>query len=171
MPDDDAEFHARFFHGCQRLPLTLDREFCLALHDEIRAAMDDGDWERACRLFREASDLIPNNLMFRQSLRGCAMKLSEQRRITLFDHPTHFARVKQALADQNWQQADRLAEDGLLYLPRDADLNAALARACYEMGYKDIAEWSCGRAIAADRRHAAAIELAKEIQPDWLDFL
>ena len=34
------------------------------------AAMHDGDWERACRLFREASDLAPDNLMFRQTLRA-----------------------------------------------------------------------------------------------------
>ena len=47
------------------------------------AAMHDGDWERACRLFREASDLAPDNLMFRQTLRGCAVKMSERRRVTL----------------------------------------------------------------------------------------
>ena len=131
---------------------------------EGTAAMYDGDWERACRLFREASDLEPDNLMFRQTLRGCAAKLSERRRVTLFDHAVHFSKVRQALANEDWQLADRLAEDGLLYLPGDADLNAALGRACYHLGYQHVAAYACQCAICAELDHAEGVLLAVELQ-------
>lgn len=130
-------------------------------------AMGRGDWEDTYRLFRKAIELVPDNLLFRQTLRGTATKLAEQRRFTVFDKDSHLSKLQNAIAVENWTEADRLAEDGLHYLPRDADLNVALARTTQHLGYPDIARFALECALRSDCNHIEAIQLAFEFETDF----
>jgi hypothetical protein len=115
------------------------------------------NWDRAIGLFRQATELCPDNLMFRQSLRGCeerkynnngtgsaagGMELTTLRR-----------RIETLRHQKNWTDLAQVAEDGLAFNPWDLQFNIDLGDALREQGLTEIAIWSYQRAVQRDENN------------------
>jgi tetratricopeptide (TPR) repeat protein len=117
-------------------------------------AMMKSNWDYSISMFREATKLVPDNLIYRQSLRGCeekkyngngsgaamaGMKLMGTR-----------GKIKKAHYSKDWDTIEQAAEDGLAINPWDPQLNADLGKALREFGFTEVAVYSYERAVKGD---------------------
>ena len=117
-------------------------------------AMSKENWDYAIDMFGKAVALVPDNLVYRQTLRGV-----ETRKYNNNGSGAKMAgvklvgargKVKKARIKQNWAEVDRAAEEGLTINPWDAHLNAEVGEACREQGFIDVALFGFQKAIDAD---------------------
>lgn len=112
--------------------------------------MNDQNWDKSIARFRRAALLVPDNVLYRQSLRGCEFKKFGDDRaravLSLSDLSRLVARIADARLDGDWGEMDRIAEEGLCSDPWSRVLNLAMAEACEKRGFLDCATF--GRAIA-----------------------
>lgn len=118
-------------------------------------AMAKENWDYAIEMIDKAVALVPENLFYRQTLRGCegrkygnngsgarmaGMKLIKLR-----------TQIKKAKLQKDWRAADRAAEQGLKINPWDTQLNAEMAQACHELGFDEVAVFGYQRALEKDQ--------------------
>jgi tetratricopeptide (TPR) repeat protein len=137
-------------------PIADDRKRKLAADCWKRGteAMMKSNWDYSISMFREATKLVPDNLIYRQSLRGCeekkyngngsgaamaGMKLMGVR-----------GKIKKARYSKDWATIEQAAEDGLAINPWDAQLNADAGDALREFGYQEVAVYCFERAVKGD---------------------
>lgn len=118
-------------------------------------AMGKKNWDYAISMYRQAAGLVPNNLLFRQTLRGCEEKkygdngkgasMASMRLMTVH------GRLKKAHYSKDWQSIDQAAEDGLAINPWDSSLNAALGEAAKNLGWSEVGVFAYERAVRGDR--------------------
>ncbi len=118
-------------------------------------AVGKKNWDLAIEMFGMCVKLIPDNIGFRQQLRGVTKKKYN-------DNGTGagtFAktkimglrsRIKKSKAAKNWEDADRACEEGFLLNPWDVGLNVDLAEICKETERTDLAAWAYGLARQGD---------------------
>jgi tetratricopeptide (TPR) repeat protein len=118
-------------------------------------AMNKQNWDLAVEMFGMCVKLVPDNMGFRQHLRGVTKKKYN-------DNGTGagtFAktkimglrsRIKKSKAAKNWEDADKACEEGLLLNPWDVGLNVDLAEICKDTERTDIAAWAFGLARQGD---------------------
>lgn len=111
-------------------------------------------WDYAIELVSKSVLIAPENLIYRQTLRGYEYKKyngnkkgARTGKMKLFGIR---GRIKKSKITKDWKSVDRLAEEGLTINPWDAHLNANLAEACQNIGYQEIADFSYRNALESD---------------------
>lgn len=113
-------------------------------------AMVKQNWDYAIEMFGQSVRFAPDNLMFRQTLRGVERKKypvkgsgAKMAGMRLMGVK---ASIKKARMTKNWANLDLSAEEGLTLVPWDAELNADMAEATANQGFNDVAvqgyKWS-----------------------------
>jgi tetratricopeptide (TPR) repeat protein len=117
-------------------------------------AMAKEDWDYAIEMLSQSVSLEPDNLMFRQNLRGCEYrKYGNNKTGARFSGPRLMGirgMIKKARMQKNWEQVDQQAEAGLQINPWDAQLNADVADACRERGFEEVAVFAFEKAVEAE---------------------
>lgn len=107
-------------------------------------AVNSGDYDYATEMFHKAAVLVPGNLAYRQSLRAAEFKkygnngkggglLSKPKIASLR------SKLSRARGKNEWDEVDKIAEEGLKLNPWDASFNAAVGEACHKRGLNTVA--------------------------------
>jgi tetratricopeptide (TPR) repeat protein len=117
-------------------------------------AMSKGSWDFACVMWGTAAKMVPDNVAFRQSLRGCQRKLYKDNKsgasMAFLKINSARSKVKKFRAAKNWTEMDLAAEEGLAINPWDGQFNADLGEAARERGFNNVATFAYETATAPD---------------------
>ncbi len=107
-------------------------------------AVNNEDFDYATDMFYKSVTLVPDNLAYRQSLRTAEFKKYDNnlKGAGMMSRPKLVrirSKLSRAKSKKNWDEADKIAEEGLLLNPWDAGLNAAVGEACHQRGYNTVA--------------------------------
>lgn len=112
------------------------------------------DFGYAVAFFSEAVKRVPDDLRYRQCLRGSEYRLYQDngigRRFAWLKLRGIRSRVMSARAKQDWDAVDQEAEKGLATAPWNAQLEACVGEACDRRGYRDVAFFSYFNATKND---------------------
>ncbi len=96
-------------------------------------AMAKGSFDYACNMWGTAVKMWPDNVVLRQSLRGCQRKLYKDNKsgasMAFLRVNGVRSKVKKARSAKNWADMDAAAEEGLTINPWDGQFNADLGEA------------------------------------------
>lgn len=124
-------------------------------------AMVKQNWDYAIEMFGQSVKFSPDNLMFRQTLRGVerrkfpkgtGAKMAGMRLMGVK------ASIKKARMTKNWATLDQSAEEGLTLLPWDAELNADMAEATSNQGFNDVAVQGYKWAVETDPNNKVTLK-------------
>jgi tetratricopeptide (TPR) repeat protein len=132
-------------------------------------AMEKRNFDYAVKMHSSAVQLVPDNLMFRQTLRGCERYLYENNK-----KGAKFARlrlrlrgirgkIRKARSKSNWAALDQAAESGLTLNPWNAQLNSDMGDACFQLGYTELAEYGYKNAVDNDPENKTFLEKLGDI--------
>lgn len=137
-------------------------------------AMGKEHWDYAIDMFGKCVALVPDNLMYRQVLRGCehrkynnnktGAKMAGMRLMKVR------ATIKKARMRQDWPAVAQAAEEGLTVNPWDAALNFDLGTACSELGHREVAKYALEEAVKSDtdnKEYNRALALMLEDEGDY----
>ncbi len=133
-------------------------------------ALSKEDFEYAIKMYRQSVNFCPDNLVFRQSLRGAETKFykDNQKGQTGLFVKGKIGKVrvscKTARARSKWDDLDHAAEDGLAINPWDAQFNADVGEACYQRGFLEVAVFAFERATASDPQNASHFRALAEVE-------
>jgi tetratricopeptide (TPR) repeat protein len=137
-------------------------------------AMQKGNWEPACRLFRQCVDLVPENLLFRQSLRGATEKMYGNNRTGASMAGMRLmgikASIKKSQMSKDWNGVIQACEDGLAINPWDPSLNANLGEALSNVGLIEPARFCYERAVQGDPGNELYRQMLAKLKGDDDDF-
>ena len=115
-------------------------------------AMSKQNWDYAVEMFATAVKMVPDNLMYRQSLRGSERKKYKDNKsgasMAFLKLSSIRSRIKKARGAKNWAELDLAAEEGLAINPWDGQFNADLGDAARERG--EIATYAYEQATSPD---------------------
>ena len=127
------------------------RKFAGELFKKGTEAMMKQSWNHAIECFRQAVKLNPQNLLCRQTLRGCQERKygdnGSGARMSGLRLMWIRTTIKKLRYQKNWAAIEQQAEAGLDLNPWDKQLNGDLAEALREMGYNEAAAYFYGRAL------------------------
>lgn len=134
-------------------------------------AMLKKNWDYAIDMGTKAVRMVPDNLLYRQTLRGVEEKKYNDNKtgarmagIKLAGTRTKIARLKMKKpTPTEWMAIDVAAEEGLAVNPWDAQLNADLGDACHGLGFPEIAIYCYKRAVEGDPNNKAFLEKLAEL--------
>ncbi|TWU14251.1 cellulose synthase subunit BcsC [Symmachiella macrocystis] len=130
-------------------------------------ALGKQNWDYAIEMFRQAVRLVPDNKLYRETLRGAAEKKYKNNgsgaRMANAKLMGLRTKLKKARMMKDWESVDKLAEDGFAINPWDGQLNHDLGDACaargeaatdagddsLASGFQSIAVFSYQRALEA----------------------
>jgi Predicted N-acetylglucosaminyl transferase len=123
-------------------------------------AMQKKNWDLAVEMFSNCVKFGPGNLLYRQLLRNCTKKKYDDngKGAGTFAKTKLMgirSRIKKARASENWEEASRAIEEGLLINPWDASLNVELAEVSIKLDRGEIAKFAYMEAIKADSKNKA----------------
>lgn len=117
-------------------------------------AMGKQNWDYAVEMWGTCVKMVPDNLMYRQSLRGCERKKYKDNKsgasMAFLKLSGVRSKIKKARSAKNWAELDLAAEEGLLINPWDAQFNADLGDATRERGFLEIATFAYETATSPD---------------------
>jgi tetratricopeptide (TPR) repeat protein len=117
-------------------------------------AMAKENWAYAVAMFSKSVELEPDNVAYRQHLRGVEYRLHKNNksvgRLASMKLMPVKGRIKKARMQQKWVELDRAAEEGLAVNPWDAQLNADMAEACARLGFQGPAIFGYEKALDED---------------------
>jgi tetratricopeptide (TPR) repeat protein len=127
-------------------------------------AMEKRNFDYAVKMHSSAVQLVPDNLMFRQTLRGCERYLYGNNK-----KGARFSRmrlrlkgirgkIRKARSKSDWTALDQAAEAGLTLNPWNAQLNADMGDACFNLGYTELAEFGFKNAVDNDPENRRFLE-------------
>lgn len=133
-------------------------------------AMQKQNWDYAIEMFGTCVNIKPDNLVYRQTLRGCqrqkygdnktgAGALQKAKLVGIR------SRIKKARGKEDWKDMDKAVEEGLRINPWDASLNLDLAEAAEKREAMEVAEYGYRTAFESDLKNKAnAIKYAEILQ-------
>ena len=117
-------------------------------------AMAKQNWDYAVEMFTTAVKMVPDNLMYRQSLRGSERKKYKDNKsgasMAFLKLSSVRGRIRKAKSAKNWVDLDQAAEEGLAINPWDAQFNADLGEAARERGFLEISAFAYETATSPD---------------------
>lgn len=137
-------------------------------------AMQKENWDYAIQMYLQCVRMVPDNLLFRQTLRGCekkkyggnktgakmgGMKLMGPR-----------GRIKKGQMKKDWPAVDQASEEGLAINPWDSQLNADLGDACSNREFKEIAVFAYECAVEGDANNKVLLKTLAELYEQRGDF-
>jgi tetratricopeptide (TPR) repeat protein len=133
-------------------------------------AIPKQNYDYAIEMYRKAVQLAPDNLTFRQSLRGAEYKMYDDNKsgakfasIRLTGVRNTIRKLRKA---KDWPAVDLAAEEGLTVNPWDAQLNADVGDACHSLGYAEVAEFAYQCAVEGNPESKAYLLTLAEINKD-----
>lgn len=130
------------------------RKFASDCFKKATEAMAKNNWDYAIEMFTVAIKMVPDNLMYRQALRGVEGKKYNNNKtgksMAFLSVNSVRSKVKKARTAKNWAELDIAAEEGLAINPWDAQFNADLGEACRERGFNDVAIFAYESATSPD---------------------
>ena len=127
------------------------RKFASDCFKKATEAMAKQNWDYAVEMFAVAIKMAPDNLMYRQSLRGVEQKKYKDngsgRSMAFLTVNSIRSKIKKARGAKNWGEMDTAAEEGLAVNPWDAHFNADLGEACRERGCLEVATFAYETAV------------------------
>ncbi|MBM82748.1 MAG: hypothetical protein CMJ78_19475 [Planctomycetaceae bacterium] len=130
-------------------------------------AMSKENWDYAVDMFARAVMLVPDNLVYRQTLRGVetrkynnngtGAKMAGMKLVSVR------GKTKKARLKQNWGDLDKAAEEGLAINPWDAQLNADVGDACKNQGFIDVALFAYQKAVQSDPNNKEFLKVLAEL--------
>jgi len=117
-------------------------------------AIPKGNWDYAIEMYSTAVKMVPDNLMFRQTLR-----MTEQKKYGNNGKGAAMAsmrlmgirgKIKKARYNKAWDTVAEAAEEGLAINPWDPQLNADLGDACRELEYQEVAVFAYEESLKSD---------------------
>ena len=120
-------------------------------------ALAKQNWDLAIQMFAQAAILVPDNLVYRQTLRG-----TEERKYGGSGKGASFSgtklmgvrrRIKKARSAKDWDQLDKEAEEGLKIDPWDTQLNLDVGEACENRQFLDVAKFAYGKALGSSENN------------------
>lgn len=134
------------------------------------SATDQKNWDYAVDQFSTAVKLVPENLVYRQCLRGAEYHKYNNNgtgaRMAGAKLMGIRSRVKKARGKEDWKTMDEEAEKGLQINPWDAQLEAWVGEACSQMGFKDVAVFAYSNAVKQEKEN---VEYLRELATLHLD--
>ncbi len=133
-------------------------------------AMEGSNWEMAVQMFSQCVKLVPHNLGYRQLLRNCTKKKYGDNKkgaggLAMTKLMGIRKKVKKAKQKEEWEEADKLAEEGLLLNPWDAQLNVEIAESNKALDRGEIARFGYVEAVlAAPKDKAIHLALAEHLE-------
>ena len=131
-------------------------------------AMQAEQFDYAVDMLFRAMLLVPDNVLYRQTLRGAERKMYKDNgsgaRMSGMKLMKPKGRIKKAKFSKDWKAVDQAAEDGLKINPWDASLNAAVGEACANLEYNEVAVFCYELALKAEpqnkefNRHYAILQ-------------
>lgn len=130
-------------------------------------AMEKRNFDYAVKMHSTAVQMIPDSLLFRQTLRGCEQRMYNDNksgaklagiRLTGVRN-----KIKKARSKSEWATMDQMAEEGLTLNPWDPYLNADLGDACFHLGYSEIAEFAYSTAVECDGERKQFLEKLAQV--------
>ena len=134
------------------------------------------NWEYAIEMYTQSVKLVPDNLTYRQTLRGAECKKYKNNktgaRRTALKLMGPKGRIKKGRLKKDWEAIDLAAEEGLAVNPWDPQLNFDMAQACQERGFDEAAVFGFQRAVEGepdDKRYNRALALLLELRGNYTD--
>lgn len=120
-------------------------------------AMQKQNWDYAIEMFGTCVNIKPENLVYRQTLRGVTQKkyndnksgAGAMEKMKLIGIR---GRIKKARGKEDWEDMDKAAEEGLRINPWDAALNCDLAEAALKREFMEVAEFGYKSAFTSDMK-------------------
>ncbi|MES2789904.1 MAG: tetratricopeptide repeat protein [Planctomycetota bacterium] len=137
-------------------PMSDDRKKKLATDCFKRGteAMMKQNWEYSCEMFRQSVNLVPENLLYRQSLRGATERRYNNNGTGASMVGMRLmgtkASIKKSRMQSDWNSVITSCEDGLALNPWDAGLQADLGDALNAVGFLEPALFCFERAVKGD---------------------
>ena len=120
-------------------------------------AVERLNWDYAIEMYSKAVAMVPDNLLYRQSVRGAERKKYDDNgsgaRMARVKLVGIRGRIKKSRLQKNWAAVDRAAEDGLKINPWDAHLLADVADACRHREFIEVAVDSYRHAVLQDKKN------------------
>jgi tetratricopeptide (TPR) repeat protein len=130
-------------------------------------ALAKGNFDYAIEMYGKAVALAPDNLNFRQSLRGAEYKKYGNNKTGAKMAGMRLTGTRNTIrklrGKKEWAEMDKAAEEGLILNPWDAALNAAVGEACHNLDYTEVAEFAYERAVESDPESKAHLQNLMEI--------
>ncbi|MBS0204456.1 MAG: tetratricopeptide repeat protein [Planctomycetes bacterium] len=130
------------------------RKFAADCLKKAQEAMGKQNWDYACEMLGTSVKLVPDNVMFRQTLRGVQRKKYKDNKtgasMAFLKLNGIRSKIKKARSAKNWPDMDTAAEEGLAVNPWDGQFNADLGEAARERGFDEIAVFAYETAVAPD---------------------
>jgi tetratricopeptide (TPR) repeat protein len=133
-------------------------------------AMQKQNWDYAIEMFTTCVNIKPENLVYRQTLRGCEQKKYDNNKsgaggLAKAKLMGIRGRIKKARSKEEWEDLDKAAEEGLKVNPWDTGLNADMAEAAQKREFMEVAEFGYYTAFQADPKNKAnAVQYANILQ-------
>lgn len=117
-------------------------------------AMAREQFDYAVDMLFRAMLLVPDNLVYRQTLRGATRKMYKDNktgaRMAGMKLMKIRGRAKKAKLTKDWKNLNAAAEEGLRINPWDAALNAAVGEAAFQLGWREVALFGYEMALLED---------------------
>jgi tetratricopeptide (TPR) repeat protein len=117
-------------------------------------ALAKQNWDYSIKMFGQAVEQVPDNLLYRQSYRGAICKKfgdnktgAKMAGARLMGTRT---KIKKARLQSKWDLVDQEATRGLAVNPWDPALNAEIGEACVNLGYSEVAQFFFEKAVEGD---------------------
>jgi tetratricopeptide (TPR) repeat protein len=132
-------------------------------HDEIAKkcwqtgskAFNAENWDYAVEMFMKSVQFRPDNLAYRQSLRGAEYrKYNQNKKGAGMMAKTKLMGIRGKVSKHKgkgeWDAVDHACEEGLYLNPWDPQLNADAAESCMRRGYEEVGKFLMEAAVQAD---------------------
>jgi tetratricopeptide (TPR) repeat protein len=117
-------------------------------------ALEKQNFDYAIEMYSKAVRIVPDNLLFRKTLRGAQYRLygNNKSGARLASAKLMGTRntIRKARSKKEWLAMDLAAEEGMNVNPWDAQLNADVGEAAYNLGYLEVAEFSYDCAVQSN---------------------
>ncbi|NQV27963.1 MAG: tetratricopeptide repeat protein [Rhodopirellula sp.] len=137
-------------------------------------AMQKENWDYAIQMFMQCVRMVPDNLLFRQTLRGCEKKKygnnKSGAKMSGMKLMGPRGRIKKGQLKKEWHLVDQACEEGLAINPWDSQLNADLGAACIHREFKEIAVYSYECAVEGDSNNKLLLQQLAELYESRGDY-
>ncbi len=122
-------------------------------------AIPKENWDYAIQMYRTSIKMVPDNLAYRQSLRGTEYKKYDDNksgaRMAGMKLMTVKGRMKKCRMSKDWAGLAEACEDGLEVNPWDPQIGAELGDALKELGYQEVAKFAYQESLKVDNTNIA----------------
>jgi tetratricopeptide (TPR) repeat protein len=133
------------------------RRIAIDCYKKGNEALSKQNFDYAVEMFGKSVMLVPDNLLYRQVLRGAEYRKYRDNKTgasMAFLRLTGVrGKTKKAKLQKNWRELDRAAEEGLAINPWDATFNAEVGEAASHLGYQEVAVFAYEKAVEAEQNN------------------